>query len=216
MISKSFIYRLCQRIFNSPPIVNPAVDSANSYPCLSHPVGFCFGNTVKRDHSARPPIVGLSCFGFPLAITRLVIAIIVDSFNAMFQGWSVAHISNKVFKLAPSLADFYTSASIAIKRFIVRVCASCFHSRPRIIAIWLTKPMSGISLNKHVVMRAPTGFSMPVSNILTPNGDDIAAITPAFPHKPVVSISAILSKYSKAVKSLSSYVDDFAHGGIIA
>ncbi len=100
-------------------------------------------------------IDGLFCSRCPSAIGRLIVAVIVDTFNRMVFGWSLAHVCNKVFKTLPSGANRNPATAVVTKRFIFGVFTSLSHAAPTGIFRHLTKWLilniaHGISLNNVV------------------------------------------------------------------
>lgn len=114
-------------------------------------------------------ICALFFLGCPSAIPRLIISIIIFSVDAVKLAWSRPHISNKVFKLPPSLANLNSPAMITMVFWMIS-CTSDKHSRPYLIFSRLAHAVSSlcyrVSCRKLFCSFATTGFRLSSPDIL--------------------------------------------------
>lgn len=68
----------------------------------------------------------------PFAISRLIVAIVIDALNGQTQR-AAAHIFKKQLVVVPSFANRYSSASIIMKASVSRILASLDHRAPNVI-----------------------------------------------------------------------------------
>lgn len=79
-----------------------------------------------------PLISALFFAGRPLTVARLIVAVIVDSFNGQLGAWLTPHVGQEVLKCKPPLADCDPSSAVIFIRFSSLVKAAIFHSAPYI------------------------------------------------------------------------------------
>lgn len=103
--------RLRQRSFDVPTTLEPHFHSVTTEPKLLTQFGKARRISKSGEHSIIAAVSVLLRSGGPLAVARLVIAVVVLAFNRK-AGRAFAHVFNKRFKLIPSFADRYSSPSI--------------------------------------------------------------------------------------------------------
>lgn len=84
----------------------------------------------QGDNTISSRIGGLLFSCAPLAITRLVIAIIVTSIYGMLSGWRISHICKKAFKVIPSFTHLNPASSVIVVCGIILILTSLEHSMP--------------------------------------------------------------------------------------
>ncbi len=100
------------------------------------------GNTLYSDQTIISLIAILLCCGRPPAVGFFVIPIVVwKPVNAVLFGRSWPHVSEKIFKLFPSLTDCNTSPAIARIAWVVRVKTASAHAEPDIMFICVASIM---------------------------------------------------------------------------
>ena len=104
---------------------NPVIDAQQS---CRFPKANNF--TVKRNSDCALLILRLLFGCFPLAVTRFVVPIVIDSVNRV-SWWRFSHIGQKLFEIVkPLVADFNSSVHVAFKSRAFRIVASVFHATP--------------------------------------------------------------------------------------
>lgn len=142
---------------NSPPLTESISDTRGRDTELFSPLPYWFFYIFIEQIDCVAFIPSLLNLGSPLTILGRIIAIIIYSFNAMFdaRGWS--HIGIKILeRLQPPIANFYTTTTIVSKFFIGRVEAPFFHFPPRTVLLTIRKPMSGRWATVGTIVRSLT------------------------------------------------------------
>ena len=88
--------------------------------------------SVMCQHAIRSLIARLLCRCRPTTIFLFVVAVIVNSFNAVLSGWANSHIGKEVFKRHPAFAHCNSTPTIPGVVAITMIAASFTHSCPRI------------------------------------------------------------------------------------
>lgn len=181
-----------------------------------HPHGYSWN--IHGCHSPAS-IVGLLLARGPSAISRFVIAIIVDAINRVKRGWPFANISGKYLKtVIPSLADTDPSTTVSRIAFVIFALASIFHASPNQIetrtgfAVTLTR----ISKFFHVVLTETTaafGWLMLPSQRPRANLSFVSTGTFAVPPCSRFSVWYATNNY-KPSKFLSNQINKIWHKGI--
>ncbi len=79
-------------------------------------------------------VSGLHMGQYPFAIRRFVVAVVVDAVKRMTRGWAWTHIViERLERLAPTLADSNSSASIARINVPAGILATLFHGFPGVV-----------------------------------------------------------------------------------
>lgn len=81
----------------------------------------------------RSGVVDLLLACRPPTIVRGVIAIVVNSVDAVLARWSLAHVFKKILEGMPSLANGYASSAVIEILGMVGIRASISYSSPRIV-----------------------------------------------------------------------------------
>jgi len=104
-------------------------DSESTRP-LSQPPSF----SVVAQESRFACILSLLHGSRPFAISRFIVAVVVDAFNAMLWGRLLAHVLQELRKrIAPLFAHNYSATSVPVITGIVRVVAPRLHFAPRTV-----------------------------------------------------------------------------------
>lgn len=79
-------------------------------------------------------VVVLLATSRPAAITRLIVAVIVDAIYRVFRGWLGPHVSQKVLvRSLPPLADCYSTTAIIHELAVTRIKAPGLHPSPSLV-----------------------------------------------------------------------------------
>lgn len=91
--------------------------------------GFVF-DSFNHDFSRRSPIQRLLFSRGPAAISRFIVAIVVNALKSE-SFWAVSHIVKKSGEvIAPAVADFNSASAVIAESMIGRSVASAYHSCP--------------------------------------------------------------------------------------
>lgn len=83
---------------------------------------------VCLNKDGPPLIICLLYSGSPFAVFLTVWSVVIQSFYAVFWGWSRTHVFEESRKRRePFIRHFYTSCSVILERFILRVVTSPSH-----------------------------------------------------------------------------------------
>lgn len=76
------------------------------------------------------PVIVLLCYRSPITILRLVITVIIPSFDRSILRLS-SHILKKILeRMLPSFADLYASSSVVGVKLVIRIAAPSAHINP--------------------------------------------------------------------------------------
>lgn len=95
-------------------------------------------NSIDRKNPIGSSVSSLLSFSCPLAISRLVVSVVVDSFNGESFGTN-SHVIKKVPKIKPRLAHLYSSTSVVGIFSVFWIVASSQHVRPTLVGSRLSK-----------------------------------------------------------------------------
>ena len=154
----------------------------------------------------------------PATISRLVVAVVVDTINAL-SGWSFSHIGKKVFKFVPSLANCNSTASVVLPVGRVGVGASAPNVLPSSVHNGIRRPLamavSGGCLTGAFSLKTAARTCMAASQIIHEGFCFVSAITEAKEFS--VDSSAGMNScgkfldYSKALKPFADQVEFSSH-----
>lgn len=131
ILSSFFSFGGCKRFFYAPAIrINPLSDCCSFQTSSFRPLnkGQCF--PIKRYFSIRGSIPMLLLWSFPLNISRLIIAFIVNSSKRVLFAGCISNIIKKVGKFLPSFAYGNSSSSVSWVSVHRRVFAASNHGMP--------------------------------------------------------------------------------------
>jgi len=95
------------------------------------PLSHAFGVSVDRGESVGPSINTLSSAFYPAAVVRLVIAVIVLAFDAVFLGRTRTHVCVEVSeRMHPTVTHGNAARTVVAKLSSVRIKAAAFHRLP--------------------------------------------------------------------------------------
>ena len=95
------------------------------------PIFYTQGSSINCYPSVESGVARLFFFGGPTAVIRLIISIIIDTFNRVVGTWPFAHIGKECLEaIKPSVADFDASVSIDRKFRVLGVVTALFHFSP--------------------------------------------------------------------------------------
>jgi len=121
---------LIQHSINRPAMLDSIANGGYRNPSTPRPLRYGKALPVKFVANIIPTVVALLPHCGPSAILRKIPDRIIDSINAVFWTRFSAHVGIKVFKLKPTVADFYASSTIVLIGIALRVQASIFNVLP--------------------------------------------------------------------------------------
>lgn len=161
-------------------------------------------------HKKRCPTVAHLIFLCrPSAVGRLIVSIIVNSFNGhAFRAF--AHVFKKIFKGLPSFAYFYPSCSIKGKSHSFGVLASLSHAAPNVMnccfAFSVSRPSAG---KKHFLLQAAARFCSSSFQVCRINFNNFSAVAHKSPNSSAATAASCFIQCNKTTKSKASEIDEF-------
>jgi hypothetical protein len=153
---------------------------------LNGPLSNAQGFTIMSNHLGCAFISRLFFAGYPSAIVRFIVAIIVNSVNAV--GWTRAraHVLKKCLeRFSPPIANHYTSATIIVKAHATRKMASPSHSNPNSKFRVMRLAVYRSSFDSKFSFQTATAFSLSLFKRIRGRDGCIAAYAKAFPSRSV-------------------------------
>lgn len=115
----------------APPAAKEAIAKGGlKHALLPAPVSEVLSLSVDFDDAGMPAIAGLLGGGGPSAVTRLIVAVVVDAINAVPDGWLLSHVGDEGIESVgstPSLADGDSTSPIVGKAIAPLVVAALNH-----------------------------------------------------------------------------------------
>ncbi len=174
--------------------------------------GFCCSPNSDPDLS---PIARLLAGCGPTAVARFVIAVVFDSFQRVFDAWTLSHVCIKVFKRIPPLANTNASAPVIVKCSSISVVAPHPHPLPNFIFWKRTHAMTQKPLVLSFFQKASTASRVPASERHAGNDNFIAADAPALPCRFSVFAASSTGNNFKSAIDVASQIYDRAHNCIV-
>jgi len=189
----------------------PIAYSGVRYSCFSDPLFQCLGFSEVGNVSGSSPVASLCGITSPATVTRRIVPVIVDAFDAVLRGRLVTHIVNKVFVSAPPVANRNTAPAVTM------VVAGGFsttpitHSRPRGILCGSAFPMRCVTFFSNRLYKTPARFCSIPAKCGAKNNTFPAAVAKTMPSRvPTFTVGG--SGYDcEAGEYLASKVDKFRH-----
>ena len=196
---------LSKHFFSRQSTIDAVGNRASVYASSSAPTSNSISNITEGERDIGSLVVGLLCLSRPLTILRRVITVIINPIQTVFSGRLLAHISNKVRELAPSITDSNASSSVVFERVFSFVGATLSHVFPSDMFRGKGLTVSRASLNHE----ASTGFSAVLaSKVIVSDNASIPTRTDAV-EPSVATVSTIDRNNGKAVKGKADKVGIF-------
>lgn len=113
--------------------VQPSLQCGDKHATLVRPLreGLC--STVNSQAPVVAFVVALDFMRRPSAITRFVVAVIVDAIDRVAR-WALSHVGQKIDeRVTPSVAHGNTTCAVVMVTVVAREVAAAFRSIPRVI-----------------------------------------------------------------------------------
>lgn len=182
---------------------------------LLRPFIYCHGFAIACYFMVVSLIPTLRRPSSPSAISRFVIPIIIYPVYLMFVCWSFSHVVKETFEtVRPPFADYYASATVIGKSYVVRICTPRFHCSPDIVSRCSSFAMHHVSSRCVFAIPASTTFRIPSLESVTCSTNIFPAIALACPKylQPICINNSFVFYCNKPAETLSSDVVEFAHG----
>lgn len=126
-------YWLCYGIGHAPTGFNSVGNGFRIYPRQFGPLGKGQAQSKMLNMATTSAVSALRFLCGPLTVFWRVWAIVINSFNGVFCGWSWPHVCKKVFKRVSPLFTHNNSASaVVFPSGIFGVAAPSFHAAPNV------------------------------------------------------------------------------------
>ena len=143
MMNTNTIYRQGYGAFIAPFLPSPCGYSLNWGAVNFSPFTLGFSDTVNSQPDSIPFINCLFSSGCPSNISRLIMAIVLNSIKGMVFSWLSPNVFEKIWIAIKS--KFYSTATVILKIFVVWICASVFSGEiSKIFSCRITVTMSCI------------------------------------------------------------------------
>jgi hypothetical protein len=146
------------------------------------PFRHCQSTLLECEPSAPRSVPLLFLMWNPFAVTRLIIAIVIDAIKLMFKRWTRPHIGVEVFELHPAATNRDAPTAVF---FISRGAlseATRSHPVPYNVFGRLTHPVSSVGRDCHFSMKTPAASGFSRSQPSSQDEGNAPAVTKAFPH----------------------------------
>lgn len=158
-------------------------------------------------------IVRLFCSRCPSAVTRLIVAVVVNAVNRIIKAGTFAHVIAKCLKrVQPSITDRDSAFSVAVESGRERTKATIFHRVPRAISWRIGFAVGNTSFSGNI-NREASATSSPVANRLIPQVRTgpktfVAARAQTVPDYEVLGVSPRKGNDGKSAESVPSEVEN--------
>jgi hypothetical protein len=167
-------------------------------------------NTIDFHHDIASSIPGLLDICRPSAITRLVVTVIIDSFNRMTRIWLQSHVSKKRFEVVPLFTHSYSSTTISRIFRSVRILATSNHGLPAspLCRWWFMERTVTMLFFSSWIFSGKTSAALSAFCNEAGSADDflLSAVTSTQPHRRTTGVIRGPGDNSEARKSLSSSI----------
>lgn len=169
--------------------------------------------SVKNHPTSVAAIAVLFFNRRPLHISRLVIAVYVNAINGMRKAGATANVLKESGKrILPLLAHFYTSPSIVLKSYVIRIKASLLHLAPRFVFRRAFHSMLVVGIAAFAA-----AFCAPASKTVASGNYLSSALAAAFPTRMHSATAFAKKRYNNEFSEHAAWCDlnSRSHGSII-
>lgn len=157
-----------ERFFDAPSSFQSVANKLLTNPCFIRPFSRGHRYTVEGEGSTSASVISLLLLGFPSAILKTIVAIIINSTEGVKFRRLISHVVNKGLKIMPRFSNNNSTPTVAGIFFAVWVVAPLMHTVKGVI-FWRSMPsMNSASTAGLFYFKASTRFSdsrMKVSGI---------------------------------------------------
>lgn len=118
------LHRRFQSRVDMPSLVDSRIDQTRAEPGSCSPLRNRERFAFARVQAIVPTVVALFLRRGPSTIRRLVVSVVIDAFKPIAFGPRTHVLAECLKGIAPSVTDFDSSASVAVKMFVVWVQAT--------------------------------------------------------------------------------------------
>ena len=174
--------KCCKSTFNRPPVVIQAFTQRAGWDAgLFTPLSDTHCTAIKTNHMivfAVPRLCGHCC---PHTVTRFVMAITINPFNAVLGRWTRPHVGEKWFKGQPTLTNSDPTTTVEGVAVVGRIKASPKHCVPAIVCASSRPSVLKSSSTNEVALQAAATSSLATTKIATNDSGHGVAFTTAQP-----------------------------------
>lgn len=151
----------CQ--FNWPPFFYSTMSGSIVNIIKTAPLRHCFANAINFSIDIFSSIIMLFLNSRPTTIIRLIIPIVINPINRMFDRWFFSHIFKKLReRFTPTLAHFYATTTIVFPTVTVLILSPIYDMVPsvieRVAIVALGISMFSMCFSNHIGFVATAGF----------------------------------------------------------
>lgn len=159
--------------------------------------------TAIGDRAIRPFIVVLLSSRSPLAVVGRVSEVVVLAVKGMVLRRAFAHISQKVFKLIPSITQFNAAFAVIRITLVSRIVTPTAYRFPNsIFGDFMGHPVLACSGSKSNFPQTSAVRAVTAGQIFAPNSSPLPTLAIAEPHLPVVARVSQMAHYKQRAKAL--------------
>lgn len=163
------------------------------------------------DAVAKPAVALLLPRVCPPAVFRRVVAVAINSINAVPLGGALAHVGIEVLKLLPSVAKLNAPPAVFRKTSTPGVLASLADFTPRLIFWRSAHSVCPVGLASHLLEATPAARSRTCGEAPSENNAALSAVAKATPIDPLIPVRGALQN-GEATKFLACDIVKFWHG----
>jgi hypothetical protein len=130
-----------------------------------------------------------------------------------FAERAAAHVSEKIFKFQPALANLNAAAAVTRVSRIIWIAATRVHSGPTFVYLGLRLAVRRMPFTVDFAMPASARLRVTGLQVIAINLDNCSAVTFASPNNAAFFDPPSWAEYNKAAKTLSGDVDKFSRHG---
>jgi hypothetical protein len=115
------------------PLFQSPTKSLWVYAFFLGPLSQGLNTPLKFKPAGSSHVIALFSLSSPPTIIRRIALVIINALKGITLRWARADIRNKVFKIAPSLADCNSASAVMMVRGVLGVMTSLAHGSPRAV-----------------------------------------------------------------------------------
>lgn len=198
------LYRLEDGVFGRPSTPKPFPDNMLADIGNFGPLSNSFLFRATGDVAISSPVPALLFCRRPTAIPRLVVAVVIDTVDAVLAGWARPHVGDKICNVSPSLTDGDSTTTIVVIAFVEKVVAASKYFSPNKILVAIIQPMTPQKFRACFGASASATFCVPggkIASLDNQNGTALTSATPVGSRTLAVCSQFFVGKRSNSEKS---------------
>jgi hypothetical protein len=180
---------------------------------FAFPLRDCSRHAEIRDLVTSTRVIGLLCVGLPLAIARLVIAVIIEPSKGIVASRTRPHVGEECQEVSsPFVAHDNAPAAIVLVRRIADVVATCFSAAPRFVFSSATQTMCTATLCNQPTLQTAAALASTITKVCAKNVARSATFTSTLPLAARWPRSRL---HDEQAEFLSTKIDEMCHVGTL-